>query len=221
LLIVAFISGLLQTVAVLPSLAWGAAMARGMFDVLADYFDRVLANPEAYRFADQQALQAELQERLRSVLVPLPDPSALTAIGSGLGGAVGLIGTAALTAVALSIAAGRPIPVLFAIRLVAARAGLVKPIVALGLGWTAISWLSTAIQASPDVQAWAGAAGSPRSLLIGSLLSVLARSWPSGSSCSPSVGLFSGGPRRSPWRRTGARARRRLTRGIGSGSASR
>jgi hypothetical protein len=174
LLIVAFISGLLQTVAVLPSLVWGAAMARGMFDVMADYFDRVLANPEAYRFADQQALQAELQERLRSVLVPLPDPSAVTTIGSGLGGAVGLIGTAALTAVALSIAAGRPIPVPFAFRLVAARAGLVKPIVALGLGWAAISWLSTAIQASPDVQTWAGAAGSPRSLLIGSLLSVLA-----------------------------------------------
>jgi len=174
LVIVAAISGLLQNLVALPSLVWAAAMTRAMFDVMADYFERVLANPEAYRYADQPALQAELENRLRSALVPLPDYSAWTVIGAGLGGAIGLIGTAALTAIALSIAARRPIPVAFAFRLVAARAGLVKPIVALGLGWSAVSWLSTAIQASPDVHAWAGVAGSPRSVLVGSLLSVVA-----------------------------------------------
>lgn len=166
--------GSLQTILALPSLASAADLAQQTFDVMADSFGRVVANPEAYRYADQQALQAELEARLRSVLVPGTDLAALTAAGAGLGVAIGLIGTAALTAMALSIASGRPIPVAFAFRLVAARAGLVKPIVALGLGWMAVSWLSLTLQASPDVQAWAGVAGSPRSVLIGSLLSVLA-----------------------------------------------
>lgn len=174
LVIAAAITGALQTLSVIPSLLWAATMARAMFDVFADYFEAVLTNPEAYRFADERALQAELQDRIRQVLVPLPDPTALTAVGAGLGVAIGLVGTAALTAIALSVAAGRPVPVPFAFRLVAARAGLVKPIVALGFAWAVVTWLSTAIQASPDVQAWAGAAGSPRSALIGSLLAVLA-----------------------------------------------
>lgn len=174
LLVVATISGLLQTLVALPSLLWAATMTRGMVEVMADYFERVMANPDAYRVADQQALQAELEDRLRSVIVPVQDPSALTAIGAGLGGAIGLVGTAALTALALSIAARRPVPVPFAVRLVAARAGLVIPVIALGIGWAAVSWLSIAVQASPDVQAWVGATGSPRSVLIGSLLAVLA-----------------------------------------------
>lgn len=174
LLIVATISGLLQTLLALPSILWATTMTRGMVEVMTDYFERVLANPETYRFADQEALQAELEDRLRDVMVPLSDPSALTAIGAGLGGAIGLVGMAALTALALSLAAGRPIPVLFAVRLVAARVGLVLPIVGLGVGWAVVSWLSIALQASPDVQAWVGATGSPRSVLVGSLLGVLA-----------------------------------------------
>lgn len=172
--LIAAVTGSLQTLLAIPSLVSAALFAQSMFDVISDYFGRVLANPEAYRYADQQALQAELEARLRDVQLPGTDLAALTTVGAGLGGAIGLIGIATLTAMALSVAAGRPIPVAFAFRLVAARAGLVKPIVALGLGWTAVSWLTFALQSSPDVAAWAGAAGSPRSVLIGSLLSVLA-----------------------------------------------
>ncbi len=173
-LLISAITGSLQTLLTLPTLASAALLAQGMFDVMADYFGQVMANPDAYRYADQQALQAELESRLQAVLVPGSDLAVLTALGAGLGGAIALIGTAALTATALSVAAGRPIPVAFAFRLVAARAGLVKPIVALGIGWAAVSWLSLVVQTSPDVQAWVGAAGSPRSVLIGSLLSALA-----------------------------------------------
>jgi len=173
-LLISAITGSLQTLLALPTLASAALLAQGMFDVMADYLGQVVANPEAYRYADQQALQAELESRLQAVLVPGSDLAALTALGAGLGGAIGLIGTAALTATALSVAAGRPIPAAFAFRLVAARAGLVKPIVALGIGWMAVSWLSVAVQTSPEVEAWVGAAGSPRSILIGSLLSALA-----------------------------------------------
>ena len=173
-LLISAITGSLQTLLALPTLASAALLAQGMFGVMTDYFGQIMANPEAYRYADQQALQAELETRLQALLVPGTDLAALSALGAGLGGAIGLIGTAALTATALSVAADRPIPLAFAFRLVAARAGLVKPIVALGIGWTAVSWLSVAVQTSPDVQAWVGAAGSPRSILIGSLLSVLA-----------------------------------------------
>ncbi len=172
--LVAAITGSLQSLLALPALASTVALAQGLFDVMADYFGRVMANPEAYRYADQAAIQADLEARIRAVLVPTNDLAALTAAGAGLGGAVGLIGTAALTATALSVAAGRPIPVAFAFRLVAARAGLVKPIVALGIGWATVSWVSVALQTSPDVQAWAGATGSPRSVLIGSLAGGLA-----------------------------------------------
>jgi hypothetical protein len=98
----------------------------------------------------------------------------LSAVGAGLSGAAGLIGTAALTATALSVAAGRPVPVAFAFRLVAARAGLIRPIIALGIGWMAVALLSVALQGSPDLQNWAGAPGSPRTVLIGSLLGLLA-----------------------------------------------
>jgi hypothetical protein len=173
-LLIAAISGSLQTLLALPTLTSAVLLAQGLVDVMADYLGRIIANPEAYRYTDQQALQVELEARFRAVLVPGTDLAALSAVGAGLGGAIGLIGTAALTATALSVAVGRPIPVAFAFRLVAARAGLIKPIVALGLGWMAVSWLSVAVQASPDIQAWAGAAGSPRSVLLGSLLSVLA-----------------------------------------------
>jgi hypothetical protein len=174
LLTIAAITGGLQTLLSLPALASSMALAQGVVDVLADYLGRVMANPEAYRPADQQALQAELEARLRAVIVSGSDLPVVSAVGSGLGGAIGLVGLVALTAMALSMAAGRPVPVPFAFRLVAARAGLVIPIVALGAGWMAVAWFSSAVGASPDVQTWAGAPGSPRSVLIGSLLSVLA-----------------------------------------------
>lgn len=171
---IAAITGSIQTLLTIPSLVSAVAFLQASFDVMADYFGRVLANPEAYRFADQQALQADMEARLRAIPLPGVDLSVLTVLGAGLSGAIGLIGVAALTAMGLSIAAGRPVPVPFAFRLVAARAGLVKPIVALGVGWAAVSWLSLVVSSSPEVQAWMGATGSPRSILIGSLLSVLA-----------------------------------------------
>ncbi len=173
-LVIAAITGSLQTLLALPTLASSLAVAQGMFDVMADYFERAMATPEIYGTADQQALQAELEARLRAVVVPVSDLPALSVVGAGLGGAIGLIGVSALTVMALSMAAGRPVPVPFSFRLVAARAGLVIPVVALGIGWMAVAWLSIALGASPDVQTWAGAPGSPRSVLIGSLLGVLA-----------------------------------------------
>jgi hypothetical protein len=59
-------------------------------------------------------------------------------------------------------------------RLVAARGGLIGPIIAIGLGWLAVSWVPLLLQGSPEFQAWAGEPGSPRSVLLGSLLSILA-----------------------------------------------
>jgi hypothetical protein len=174
LLPIAVIVAAIQAVLALPAIAPTAGMVEGMFTVIADYFERVMANPQAYRYADQRAIQAELDAQLRAVLIPANDLAVLSAIGSGVSIAVGLVGTAALAAMALSIAAGRPIPIAFAFRLVAARAGLVKPIVAIGLGGVAVSLLSLGLQGSPDVQAWAGATGSPRATLIAALLSVLA-----------------------------------------------
>ena len=171
---IALIVGAIQALLAIPALAPAAAMVSAMFDVLGDYFDRVLANPQAYRYADQRALQAELEAQLRAVLIPANELAVLSAIGSGISVAIGLVGTAALAAMALSIASGRPIPVPFAFRLVAARAGLVKPIVAIGVGAIAVSLLSLGLQASPDIQSWAGATGSPRATLIAGLLSVLA-----------------------------------------------
>ena len=172
--LVAAIPSLIQGLLAIPALAIAVGFAQSMFDVMADYFARIAANPEAYRYADQRVLQAELEARLRDVLLPQADLAALSAIGGGAGVAVGLIGSAALTATALAAATGRPISVAFAFRLVAARAGLIKPIVAIGIGWIAVSWFSLAVQASTDFQVWAGASGSPRSVLLASLLSVLA-----------------------------------------------
>lgn len=174
LLVIAAVTGSLQTLLALPTLASSLAVAQGMFDVLGDYLGRAMTNPETFRAADQQALQAEIEAQLRAVFASGSDLPALTAVSAGLGGAIGLIGVSALTAMALSMAAGRPIPVPFSFRLVAARAGLVKPIVALGISWMAFAWLSVVLQTSPDVQTWTGVPGSPRSVLIGSLLSVLA-----------------------------------------------
>ena len=172
--LVAAIPNLIQGILALPAVAIAVGVAQSMFEVVADYVARIAANPEAYRYVDQRVLQAELEAQLRGALLPQADLAALSAIGGGAGVAVGLIGSAALTATALATATGRPISVAFAFRLVTARAGLIKPIVAIGIGWIAVSWFSLALQTSTDVQVWAGAAGSPRSVLLAGLLSVLA-----------------------------------------------
>jgi hypothetical protein len=172
--VVAAIPAVIQALVTLPSMAAIVEVGQRVFDVMATYIGRIAANPEAAGAADQQAFQAELQAQLQAMMIPQADFAPVTAIGAGIAVAVGLIGAAAITAVALSVAAGRPIPMTFAFRLVAARAGLLKPIAALGVGWVAVTWLPLVLQASPTFQAWVGAAGSPRSNLIGSLLSVLA-----------------------------------------------
>jgi hypothetical protein len=172
--LISAIGAFLQTLAALPTLVPLVSFFGAMVDVMTDFFERVMANPEAYRYADQAAIQADLEARFRALVIPGTETPILTAIGAGVSGIVGLVALAALTATALSVAAGRPIPVPFAVRLVAARAGLVIPIIALGIGWFAVSLLTLAAQTSPDLQAWAGATGSPRSILIASLLSVAA-----------------------------------------------
>jgi hypothetical protein len=173
-LLVAAVPAAIQGVLALPSLLLALAFTRVTFDVLGDYFERAVANPEAYRNADSSLLQEELERQLRTVLVPDPDVLFWSALAGGVALIVGLVGTAALTATALASASARPIPALFAFRLVAARAGLVKPILALGIGYVAVSWFPLLLQNSAEFQTWAGEPGSPRSTLIASILSVLA-----------------------------------------------
>jgi hypothetical protein len=172
-LVVAAIPAAIQALLALPSFAAALELVEAMFRVLADYLERVAADPETYRNADPNVLQEELEAQLQLVLVPGSDLMAWSAIGGGLAMVVGLIGTAALTSTALASAAGRPIPATFAYRLIAARAGLVMPITILGIGWVVVSWLPVFLQSSPEFQTWAGAPGSPRSVLIASLLGVL------------------------------------------------
>ena len=173
-LLVAAVPALIQVLLTLPTLVPALNFVRAMFEVLVDYFERVAANPEAYSGANSQTFQAELEAQLRAVIIPGSDLLLWSALAGGLAVMVGLVGTAAMTATALASAAGRPIPAAFAFRLVAARAGLVKPILALGIGWVVVSWLPELLQTSAEFQAWAGAPSSPRSVLIASLLSVLA-----------------------------------------------
>ena len=81
-----------------------------MFDVMATYIGRIAANPEAAAAADQQAFQAELQAQLQAMMIPQADLAPVTAIGAGVAVAVGLIGAAAITAMALSVAAAATHP---------------------------------------------------------------------------------------------------------------
>lgn len=165
---------LIQVLLTLPSLALGLEVVRATVEVMIDYLERVAANPDAYQYADSQAFQAELESALRAILVPDTSQLLWSALAGGVAMIVGLVGTAALTAAALASASGRPIPTAFAFRLVAARAGLVKPILALGIGYVVISGLPLLLETSAEFQAWAGEPGSPRSTLIASLLGVLA-----------------------------------------------
>ena len=157
----------------IPGIAITLAFVDGFVRVFRDYLAAATADPDAYR-ADPGALQAAFEAQLRTVLVPQPDLAALSAATGAAGVAVGLIGTAVLTAAALAAVAGRPVSLGGVFRQVAARGGLVGPIVAIGVGWLAVSWLPLLLQTSPEFQTWAGAPGSPRSLLLASLLSVLA-----------------------------------------------
>lgn len=157
----------------IPSIAITLAFVDGFVRVFRDYLAAATADPDAYR-ADPGALQAAFEAQLRTVLVPQPDLATLSAATGAAGVAVGLIGTAVLTAAALAAVAGRPVTLGSVFRQVAARGGLVGPIVAIGVGWLAVSWVPLPLQTSPEFQTWAGAPGSPRSLLLASLLSVLA-----------------------------------------------
>jgi hypothetical protein len=146
-----------------------------MAGVFGWYIDRVMANPND---ADSLALQAEFQEELefalQAALVPTTDAAAVMAVAGALALGVGLIGTAAVSAAALIAADGHRIDPLGSFRLVFARGSLVKPIVALVLASVVASLVPLMLQTSSDFQTWAGEPGSPRSVLLGSLLSVAA-----------------------------------------------
>lgn len=173
-LLVAAVPELVRTLLAVPGLAATYAVMEALVGVVSDYFARAMANPGAYGPAESLALQAELEAALQSLVVPAPDVAAWSAAGVGLGVAAGLIGAAALTAAALRAAAGEPISIAGAFRLVAARAGLLVPIVAIGIGWVAVSVLPIALERSAEFQAWTGPPESPRSVLIASLLAVAA-----------------------------------------------
>lgn len=174
LLLVATVPELLRTLLAVPSLAATYAVMEAFVKVISDAFERAATDPGGYGTAESQALQAELEATLQSLVVPAPDVAAWSAVGVGLGVAVGLIGAAALTAAALRAAAGEPISIAGAFRLVAARAGLLVPILAIGLGWVLVSVVPMALERSAEFQAWTGPPKSPRSILIASLLAVAA-----------------------------------------------
>jgi hypothetical protein len=157
----------------LPGIAVSVGFVERMVGAFGDYLDAAAADPEAFR-ANPAALQAEFEAQLRAILVPQPDLANLSAITGAAAVVVGLIGTSVLAAAALEAAAGRPISVGAAYRIVAARSALIWPIVAIGLGWLVVSWVPLLLQGSPEFQAWAGQPGSPRSMRIAGILSVMA-----------------------------------------------
>jgi len=173
-LLVAAIPEVIRDLLAIPGLLVAGRVLQGAFEVMADFIGRVATDPEVYGSADSAALQAQLQAQLQALALPQTDLAAWSVFAGAVGIAVALIGAAALTAAALAAATGRPITVAGAYRLVAARGGLMKPIVALGIMSVAASTLSNVLETSTGFQAWAGAAGSPRSVLLGSLLGVMA-----------------------------------------------
>jgi hypothetical protein len=171
-LLVAAIPETIRDVLAIPSFVIALGFVEGVVTAFGEFLARVNANPAAYS-ADPWALQAEFEDRLREILVPVPDMAILPAAMGALGVAVGLIGTSALAAVALAAARGRTMSVVEAFRLVAARGALIKPIVVLVVGWLVVAWIPLLLQTSADFRAWAGVPGSPRSVLLASLLSVI------------------------------------------------
>jgi hypothetical protein len=174
LLLVAAIPELIRDVLAIPSLVIAGITVEAVFQVMLDLWRRIAADPERYRSLDSEALQAELQARLHTAILPPTDLAVLSAIGVGAGVAVALVGFSAVTAATLAASADRPVSIAGAFRLVGARGGLRTPIIGLGVGWTLVSLLSFSLQTSTEFQAWAGVPGSPRSVLLGSLLAVLA-----------------------------------------------
>jgi hypothetical protein len=172
-LLVALVPELIRDLLAVPSLVWAVGLIQDMVDVTVNVLRNIAENPEAYGPANSQAFQTQLRAQLERAMTPPADLLVLSAVGGGGGIAIGLIGTSAVTAAVLAAAAGRPISVTAAFRLVAARGALLTPIIALGIGWAVVTWLPYLLQTSTDFQAWAGAPGSPRSVLLGSLLAVL------------------------------------------------
>ena len=170
---VAAIPEVIRDLLALPGLLVTGLVLERVVGVIADFWGRVAANPEAYQGADSVALQADLQTRLQAVIGPPTGMTAASALAGGLAVSAGLIGCAAVTAAALAAATGRPISVVGAFRVVAARAGLVRSIVALGIAWAAVSLVAVLSAGSDELRAWAGAPGSPRLVLIDGLLGVL------------------------------------------------
>jgi hypothetical protein len=170
-LVVAAVPELIRDLLAIPSFVIAFGFIEGLVSAFGDYLARTEANPAAFR-ADPWSFRAEFQDQIRAVLVPPPDLASLSAATGAVGVAVGLLGSSALTAMALAAARTQPITATESFRLVLARAALLKPIIALGIGWLAAAWLPPLLQTSPEFQAWAGAPGSPRSVLLGSLLSV-------------------------------------------------
>ena len=170
---VAAIPEAIRNLLALPGLLVTGVLLERVVGVIADFWGRVAANPEAYQGADSVALQADLQTRLQAVIGPPTGMTAVSAIAGGLAVSAGLIGCAAVTAAALAAATSRPMSVAGAFRAVAARAGLVRSIIAIGIAWAAVSLVAVLSAGSAELRAWAGAPGSPRLVLIDSLLGIL------------------------------------------------
>jgi hypothetical protein len=164
---------LVRDLLAIPGIAIAVGFVEGMVRLFGDYLAAAAADPEAFR-ANPGPLQAEFEGQLRALLVPQPDLASLSAVTGAGGVTVGLIGTSVLTAAALAAASGHPISLGGVFRLVVARAGLLGPIIAIGLGWLAVSWVPLLLEGSREFQAWAGEPGSPRSMLLASLLGTLA-----------------------------------------------
>ena len=162
----------------LPTTVTAGRAIEAMVDVFADWITWAVANPDAYRAADEAELQAELQARLQTelqaALVPATDASlALAALGA-LALAISIVGTAALTAAALAAARGAHVSIPDAFGAALTRGSIVRPTLALGVASFVASVVPTLLGGSPEFQQWAGEPGSPRSLLLGSLFSVAA-----------------------------------------------
>lgn len=173
LLLAALAPELIRDLLAIPGLVMTLGFVEGFVAAIGDYWTLVIANPAAYR-ADPSVFQAELEEQLSLVLVPPPDLALVSAATGAAALVVSLIGISALVAIALTVARGRPIGAVEAFRLVVSRPAIVGPSLALGLGWAVVWVVPLLLGASPDFQAWAGEPGSPRAVLIASLLSVLA-----------------------------------------------
>ncbi len=172
-LMVALAPELIRGVLAIPSFVMTLGFVEKFVAAIAGYWRLVTEHPAAYR-ADPSVFQAELEEALSVAFVPPPDLALVSATSGAAALVVSLIGTSALVAVALGLAGGRPIAAVEAFRLVVTRRAIVVPTAVLGLGWVVVGVVPLLLGASPDFQAWAGEPGSPRAVLIASLLSVFA-----------------------------------------------